>query len=60
MWKSTYLRKFLSLDLANWSIYMKTRELYCLKTANIPDIMWNSMTFFLSILPNAKNFPDIF
>ena len=53
IWKSPYLRKFLSLDLANWLINMETGESCCLK--------WSfSLTLceipsrFSSILPNVK------
>ena len=53
IWKSPYLRKFLSLDLANWSIYMETGESCCLKwsfSLTLCEIPWR----FSSILPNVK------
>ena len=53
IWKRTYLRKLPCLDLANWSIYMETRESCCLKCSfslTLCEIPWRSS----SILPNAK------
>ena len=53
IWKSPYLRKFLGLDLANWSIYMETGESCCLKwsfSLTLSEIPWR----FSSILPNVK------
>ena len=50
---NTYLRKFLSLDLANWSIYMETGESCSLKwsfSLTLCEIQWR----FSSILPNVK------
>ena len=61
----TYLRKFLSLDLGNWSISMETGESCCLKWSfsfTLCEIPWR----FSSILPNVKiswhfvKFPDNF
>ena len=48
-----YLIKFLSLDLANWSIYVETGESCCLKwsfSLTLSEIPWR----FSSILPNVK------
>ena len=48
-----YLIKFLSLDLANWSIYVETGESCCLKwsfSLTLSEIPW----CFSSILPNVK------
>ena len=48
-----YLIKFLSLDLAIWSIYLETGESCCLKwsfSLTLSEIPWR----FSSILPNVK------
>ena len=48
-----YLIKFLSLDLAIWSIYLKTGESCCLKwsfSLTLSEIPWR----FSSIFPNVK------
>ena len=48
-----YLIKFLSLDLANWSIYVETGESCCPKwsfSLTLSEIPWR----FSSILPNVK------
>ena len=48
-----YLIKFLSLDLANWSIYVETEESCCPKwsfSLTLSEIPWR----FSSILPNVK------
>ena len=54
IWKSTYLRNFLSLDLViNCSINIETRESCCLKwsfSLTLCEIPWR----FSSILPNVK------
>ena len=53
IWKSPYLRKFVSLDLANWLIYMETGESCCLKwslSLTLCEIPWR----FSSIWPNVK------
>ena len=53
IWKSTYLRNFLSLDLVNWSINIETGESCCLKwsfSLTLCEIPWR----FSSILPNVK------
>ena len=53
IWKSPYLRKFLSLDLANWLIYMETGESCCLRwsfSLTLCEIPWR----FSSILTNVK------
>ena len=47
------LRKFLCLDLTNWSIYVETGESCCLKwsfSLTLCEIPWH----FSSILPNVK------
>ena len=53
IWKSTDLRNFPSLDLANLSIYMETGESCCLKwsfSLTLCEIPWR----LSSILPNVK------
>ena len=56
IWKSTDLRNFPSLDLANLSLYMETGEMLS-KMVILPDIMWNSMTSFINFA-KCENFPD--
>ena len=51
IWKSPYLRKILSLHIhGDWRVMLSKMVIF-------PDIMWNSMTFFINFA-ECQNFPD--
>ena len=56
LFENVLIEKILSLDLANWSIYVKN-EVMLSKLIIFLDIMWNSMTFFINFA-KCQNIPD--
>ena len=56
LFENILIENILSLDLANWSIYVKTGVMLS-KLIIFLDIMWNSMTFFINFA-QCQNIPD--